>query len=85
MLISYGTVTATVYTSVRDHGVCLSMRFLTDPRRRRQWDQTLWEGVLNMVSHEPNIELAYPTQRLVGLGRVTQAPADTPAPDTGSW
>ena len=85
MLISYGTVTATVYTSVQDHGVCLSMRFLTDPRRRRQFDQTLWEGVLNMVSHEPNIELAYPTQRLVGLGRQVQAPADTPARDSGSW
>ena len=44
MLISYGTVTATVYTSVLDHGICLSMRFLTDPRRRRQFDQTLWGG-----------------------------------------
>ncbi len=78
MLISYGTVTATVYTSVLEYGVCLSMRFLTDPRRRRQFDQALWEGVLDMVSNEPDIQLAYPTQRLVGLEREAQAFAGAP-------
>ncbi len=74
MMILPGTVTATVYTSVLDHGVCLSMRFLTDPRKRRAFDQTLWEGVLDIVSNEPNIELAYPTQRLVGLEQEPQPP-----------
>ena len=78
MLISYGTVTATVYTSVLDHGICLSMRFLTDPRRRREFDQTLWEGMLDLVSKEPDIQLAYPTQRLVGLEGAAQAFADAP-------
>ena len=77
MLISYGTVTATVYTSVLDHGVCLSMRFLTDPRRRRGFDQTLWEGALDIISSEPNIELAYPTQRIVGFDREAQDSAGT--------
>ena len=85
MLISYGTVTATVYTSVLDHGICLSMRFLTDPRRRRQFDQTLWEGVLDLVSSDPSIQLAYPTQRIVGLERGAGTPVDTPARGTGSW
>ena len=85
MLISYGTVTATVYTSVLDHGICLSMRFLTDPRRRRQFDQTLWEGVLDLVSNDPSIQLAYPTQRIVGLERGAGTPVDTPARGTGSW
>jgi small-conductance mechanosensitive channel len=79
MLISYRTVTATVYTSVLDHGICLSMRFLTDPRRRRAFDQTLWEGVLDIVSSEPNIDLAYPTQRLVGLERESEPSAGTPS------
>ena len=79
MLISYGTVTATVYTSVLDHGICLSMRFLTDPRRRRAFDQTLWEGVLNIVSSEPDVALAYPTQRLVGLERESQPSDGAPA------
>ncbi len=78
MLISYGTVTATVYTSVLDHGVCLSMRFLTDPRRRRQFDQALWERVLDLVSNEPDIQFAYPTQRFVGLDGEAQAFAGAP-------
>ena len=73
MLTSYGILTATVYTSVLDHGICL--RFLTDPRRRRAFDQTLWEGVLDIVSSESNIDLAYPTQRLVGLERDPQPSA----------
>ena len=75
MLTSYGILTATVYTSVLDHGICLTMRFLTDPRRRRAFDQTLWEGVLDIVSSESNIDLAYPTQRLVGLERDPQPSA----------
>ena len=79
MLISYATVTSTVYTSVLDHGICLSMRFLTDPRRRRAFDQTLWEGVLDIVSSEPDIELAYPTQRIVGVGQEDQSSAGDPA------
>jgi len=68
MLISYGTVTATVYTSVLDHGICLSIRFLTAPRLRRGFNQTLWEGVLDMISDESDIELAYLTQRLLRVG-----------------
>ena len=75
MLISYPTVTATVYTSVLDYGICLSMRFLTDPRQRRAFDQSLWEGVLDMVSDEADIALAYPTQRFVGLGQEEQGAA----------
>jgi small-conductance mechanosensitive channel len=78
MLMLVGTVTATVYTSVLDHGICLSMRFLTDPRRRRGFDQTLWEGTLDIMSNEPDIQLAYPTQRLVGLEREAEAFTGTP-------
>jgi small-conductance mechanosensitive channel len=78
MLILYGTVTAAVYTSVLDHGIYLTMRFFTDPRQRRGFDQTPWEGVLDIVSSELNIDLAYPTQRLVGLEREPQLSTDTP-------
>ena len=69
MLISYGTVTATVYTSVVDHGISLTLRFLTDPRRRRQVHEALWEAVLNIVDKESDIDLAYPTTRIVNLGQ----------------
>ena len=47
-------------------------------RRRRQFDQTLWEGMLDLVSNEPDIQLAYPTQRLVGLKGEAQAFAGAP-------
>jgi hypothetical protein len=81
MLISPGTGTATVYTSVLDHGICLSMRFLTDPRQRRAFDQRLGEGALDIMSNEPNIQLAYPTQRLVGLEREPQSSVGIPTRD----
>lgn len=75
MLISYGTVTATVYTSVLDHGVCLTLRFLTEPRRRRVIQENLWEAVLDVVDREPDIDLAYPTTRIVNLGQSSFPPS----------
>ena len=78
MLISYGTATATVYMSVVDHGICLTLRFLTDPRRRRQAHQALWEAVLHIVDKEPDIDLAYPTTRIVSPG---QTPLFAPTSD----
>ena len=69
MLISYGTVTATVYTSVLDQGVCLTLRFLTEPRRRRGIQENVWEAVLDVIDREPDIDLAYPTTRIVNLGQ----------------
>ena len=81
MLIQYPVVSATVYTSVLDHGICLSMRFLTDPKRRRAFDEILWEGVLDMVADEPGIDLAYPTQRFVMPGQEDGGAART----HGEW
>jgi small-conductance mechanosensitive channel len=85
MLMQMGIMTATVYTSVLDHGICLSMRFLTDPRRRRGFDQTLWEGALDIISNEPNIDLAYPTQRIVGLERGSQSSGGMPTRSHQEW
>jgi len=66
-LISYDVVTATIYTSVADHGICLTLRFLTEPRKRRAIQETLWEAVLGVVDRESDIDLAYPTRRIVNL------------------
>ena len=66
-LISYDVVTATVYTSVLDHGICLTLRFLTEPRKRREAHETLWEAVLGVIDGESDIDLAYPTRRVVNL------------------
>jgi small-conductance mechanosensitive channel len=62
-LIFYKTLTPIVYTSVKDSGVELSMRFLCDPRSRRDLEQSIWEEVLNEFSSCSEIDFAYPTQR----------------------
>ena len=66
-LISYDVVTATVYTSVSDHGICLTLRFLAEPRKRREAHEILWEAVLGVIDGESDIDLAYPTRRVVNL------------------
>ncbi len=62
-MIYYKTLTPTVYTSVADSGVVLTIRYLTDPRRRRGTSQALWEAILDEFAKHPDIDLAYPTQR----------------------
>ena len=62
-LIFYSKLTPTVYTSVRDSGVELTMRYLVEPRRRRGSEQTIWEAVLDAFALHDDIDLAYPTRR----------------------
>jgi hypothetical protein len=63
---------------VLDQGVCLTLRFLTEPRQRRGVQERLWEAVLGVIDGEPDIELAYPTTRIVNHG---QGPFTTLEPD----
>ena len=62
-MIFYKNLTPIVYTSVKDSGVMLTMRFLCDPRQRRGYEQTIWEEVLKTFSKNEDIDFAYPTQR----------------------
>lgn len=62
-LIYYSNLTPIVYTSVRDSGVLLTIRFLTEPRKRRGTEETIWEDILDAFHQEPDIDFAYPTQR----------------------
>lgn len=63
-MIFYTKLTPIVYTSVKDSGVLLTMRFLVDARRRRGTEQAMWEGILEAFAQHPDIDLAYPTTRL---------------------
>jgi small-conductance mechanosensitive channel len=63
-LIVAGKLTPTVYTSVKESGVLLTIRYLVDPRQRRGTEQKIWEDILEAFAAEPNIDLAYPTTRL---------------------
>ncbi|MEM6450502.1 MAG: mechanosensitive ion channel domain-containing protein [Cyanobacteria bacterium P01_D01_bin.105] len=62
-MISYSKLTPTVYTTVRESGILLTMRYLCEPRRRRGSEQVLWENVLREFAKNPSISLAYPTLR----------------------
>jgi small-conductance mechanosensitive channel len=62
-LIFYGTFTPIVYTTVKDSGILLTMRYLVNPRQRRSTDQQIWEAVLDAFTKENDVELAYPTTR----------------------
>jgi len=64
-LIHYRTLTPVVYTSVADSGVLLTIRYLCRPRHRRGTAEALWERILEAVAESPDIEFAYPTQRLL--------------------
>jgi small-conductance mechanosensitive channel len=62
-MILYSNLTPTVYTSVKDSGVLLTLRYLCDPRQRRGTEQGIWEDVLHAFSEHPDMDFAYPTQR----------------------
>jgi small-conductance mechanosensitive channel len=62
-MIFYNKLTPTVYTSVRDCGVLLTIRYLCDPRKRRATEQAVWEDILEAFAGADNIDFAYPTQR----------------------
>lgn len=62
-MIFYSVLTPTVYTSVKDSGVMLTMRYLCDVRKRRSTEQSIWEDVLVEFAKYDNIDFAYPTTR----------------------
>ena len=62
-MIFYSKLTPTVYTSVEDCGVLLTLRYLTEPQRRRGRMEAIWEDVLRAFADNDDIDFAYPTQR----------------------
>lgn len=63
-LIYYSKLTPIVYLSVSDSGVLLTLRYLCEPKQRRNVQQFMWENVLKVVDDSDDIDLAYPTVRL---------------------
>lgn len=52
-----------VYTSVESNGVLLTLRYLCEPRKRRDSTQEVWEEILAAFGERKDIDFAYPTQR----------------------
>ena len=62
-LIYYRYTEPIVYTTVRDSGVLLTIRYLVNPRHRRGVEEAIWEDILDEFGKHPDIDLAYPTIR----------------------
>jgi small-conductance mechanosensitive channel len=81
-MIVYPTLTPTVYTSVREWGVLLTVRYLCPPRGRRASTEAVWESILREFAGHNDIEFAYPTQRF--YDRAAEREAGEPMPATST-
>lgn len=61
--LRFSTLTPTVYTSIKENGILLTMRYLCHPKNRRGSAQVILEEVLKEFTKHPDIRFA-PTHRL---------------------
>jgi len=62
--LNYSILTPTVYVDIKEYGINLTIRYLTDPRQRRGSQQQISEAVLDMIHANDDIIWAYPTSRV---------------------
>ncbi|MDO9576968.1 MAG: mechanosensitive ion channel [Candidatus Cloacimonadales bacterium] len=67
-MIYYKNLTPIVYTDVKDSGIQLTIRHLSETRKRRGDTQAIWEDILLEFAKHDDIDLAYPTTRFYKLG-----------------
>ncbi len=72
-LIFFKNLTPIVYTTVKESGVLLTLRYIVKPRQRRKSEESIWESILDAFQKQDDITLAYPTTRFY------QAEANPPA------
>jgi small-conductance mechanosensitive channel len=75
LMIFYTKLSPTVYTTVKDCGVLLTIRYICEPRRRRDSQQAIWEEILKEFARCDDIDFAYPTQRF--FNNVLEGKAET--------
>ncbi len=76
--ISCEAIVPIVYTTVKDGGVLLTIRYLVDPCQRRTTEQQMWEATLDAFAKVDNIKLAYPTTRFYSNEHKTKASSGHP-------
>lgn len=67
-LIYYKNFSPIVYTSIQDSGIKLTLRYLTETKKRRSGINVLSEKVLKAFTAASDIEFAYPTYRIYKRG-----------------
>jgi len=63
-MIHYKNLTPIVYTDVKDSGVQLTIRYLCEPRQRRNTINDIWQDILIAMANEDDIQFAYTTMRV---------------------
>ncbi|MFC1809356.1 mechanosensitive ion channel family protein [Candidatus Omnitrophota bacterium] len=64
-MIHFEKLTPIVYVNIKDSGVQLSLRYLTEAKKRRSTQDELCRAILNEFEQENRINFAYPTYRIV--------------------
>lgn len=87
-MITHISLTPMVYTKVEDSGVLLTIRYVCAYNNRRASAQKIWEAILRAFAQDPDLEFAYPTQRLYydwveRLGQTTSSPIIPPNASMG--
>lgn len=67
-LIHYEKLTPVVWANIVDFGVELTLRYLTDARKRRSSQDKICQIILQNFNKEPDVEFAYPTYRIFKRG-----------------
>lgn len=62
-LVHYNKLTPVVYTKIADCGVLLTLRYLTDAKKRRTSENEISRAILESFGKERDIDFAYPTTR----------------------
>jgi small-conductance mechanosensitive channel len=75
-MIHYGKLTPIVWTNIVDFGVELTLRYLTEARRRRSTQDAICQDILDKFNKEKDIDFAYPTYRIFRQGEeASKAPS----------
>jgi len=72
-MIHYEKLTPIVWTNIIDFGVELTLRYLTDARKRRSTQDEICGTILDRFNQEPDVDFAYPTYRIYHQGDKPQS------------
>ncbi|MFH1505285.1 MAG: mechanosensitive ion channel domain-containing protein [Candidatus Omnitrophota bacterium] len=64
-MIYYEKLTPIVYANIKDSGVELTLRYLTEARMRRATQDRLCRAILDDFEKEEKVSFAYPTYRII--------------------
>ncbi len=81
-----GKLTSVVWMRICDHGVELTLRFLTEARQKRVTVDIVSRNIMDAVQRTPDVEFAYPTHHhVISQYRTGQTPISPRTISTGRF